>query len=65
MTFIQTIPEEQAEADVKQMYEEKSGHFGYLPNYVQAFSLRPQVMAAWGQFLERFTRRWMLGDMNW
>lgn len=52
MTFIQTIPEEQAEADVKQMYEENVAHFGYLPNYVQAFSLRPQAMAAWGQFLD-------------
>ena len=51
MTFIQTIPEELAEGDVKKMYEENSADFGYLPNYVQAFSLRPDVMTAWGQFL--------------
>jgi len=51
MTFIHTIPEDQAEADVKKMYEENIADFGYLPNYVQAFSLRPDVMAAWGQFL--------------
>jgi len=65
MTFIQTIPEERAEADVKQMYEENIAAFGYLPNYVQAFSLRPQVMAAWGHFLgtirrEMDTRRYEL-----
>ena len=51
MTYIHTIPEDQAEADVKKMYEENKAEFGYLPNYVQAFSLRPDVMAAWGQFL--------------
>ncbi len=51
MTFIYTIPEEQAEADVKKMYAENIAEFGYLPNYVQAFSLRPDVMAAWGHFL--------------
>lgn len=51
MTFIQTIPENQAEAAVKEMYEENNVEFGYLPNYVQAFSLRPDVLAAWGQFL--------------
>ena len=51
MTFIHTIPEDQAEAAVKKMYEENVADFGYLPNYVQAFSLRPDVMAAWGQFL--------------
>ncbi len=51
MTFIHTIPEEVAEGDVKKMYEENIADFGYLPNYVQVFSLRPDVMAAWGQFL--------------
>ena len=55
MTFIHTIPEDRAEADVKKMYEENKADFGYLPNYVQAFSLRPDVMAAWGQFLGTLT----------
>ena len=56
MTFIQTIPEELAEGDVKKMYEENIADFGYLPNYVQAFSLRPHVMEAWGQFLGTLSR---------
>lgn len=56
MTFIHTIPEELAEGDVKKMYAENSADFGYLPNYVQAFSLRPDVMAAWGQFLGTLSR---------
>ncbi len=56
MAFIHTIPEDQAETDVKSMYEENRAEFGYLPNYVQLFSLRPQVMAAWGQFLGTVSR---------
>ena len=56
MTFIHTIPEDQAEAAVKKMYAENEAEFGYLPNYVQAFSLRPDVMAAWGQFLGTLSR---------
>ncbi len=56
MTFIHTIPEDQAESAVKKMYEENVAEFGYLPNYVQAFSLRPDVMAAWGQFLGTLSR---------
>lgn len=56
MTFIQTIPAEQAEADVRTMYAENVAQFGYLPNYVRAFSLRPHVMAAWGKFLGAICR---------
>lgn len=51
MTFIQTIPEDQAVADVKMMYEESIAGMGYLPNYVRLFSHRPQVMKAWGVLL--------------
>lgn len=56
MTFIQTVPEDQAENSVKKMYEENKADFGYLPNYVQLFSLRPHVMEAWGQFLGTLSR---------
>jgi len=52
MAFINTIPEDQAVTDVKKMYKENKAEYGYLPNYVQLFSLRPNVMKAWGQLLE-------------
>lgn len=51
MPFIHTIPEEQATGDVRQMYEENRKPEGYIPNYVQAFSHRPDVMQAWGNLL--------------
>ena len=42
MAFINTIPEDQAPTDVKQMYEENIAEMGYLPNYVRVFSHRPK-----------------------
>jgi uncharacterized peroxidase-related enzyme len=51
MTFIKTIPAEQAPNDVHHMYEENTRAKGYLPNYVRVFSHRPQVMSAWGNLL--------------
>jgi uncharacterized peroxidase-related enzyme len=51
MTFITTIPEEQAMADVKTMYANNVANMGYLPEYVKVYSHRPQVMEAWGNLL--------------
>jgi uncharacterized peroxidase-related enzyme len=47
MTFIRTVPREDATGDVLEMYESDERRFGYLPNYTSAFSLRPNVMDAW------------------
>ena len=51
MTFIRTIPPSEAEGPVREMYEQARARFGYLPNWAQAFSLRPAVMAGWGALL--------------
>ncbi len=51
MTFINTIPEEEASGNVQQLYAENREFYGYLPNYIQAFSHRPEVMYAWGNLL--------------
>lgn len=51
MAFISTIPEDQAPADVKQMYDGEINAKGYIPNYTRVFSHRPQVMAAWSNLL--------------
>src|SRR5688572_12508242 len=47
MAFIQTIPPAHAEGPVREMYEEARSRFGYVPNWAQAFSLRPGVMDGW------------------
>jgi uncharacterized peroxidase-related enzyme len=51
MAFIHTVPVDQAEGDVRAMYEKTQATFGYVPNYAKAFSQRPQVMAAWSGLL--------------
>src|SRR5256714_7993377 len=47
MTFIETIPEDQATGATAEVYATDQEAFGYLPNFTQAFSLRPGVYAAW------------------
>ena len=51
MAFIKTIPPTEAEGPVREMYEWAQGRFGYLPNWAQAFSLRPGVMDGWTTLL--------------
>lgn len=47
MAFIHTIPEEEATAMAKELYEHDLKHDGYVANYTKVLSLRPEVMAAW------------------
>lgn len=49
MTFIDTVPEDEATGAVAAMYETDLGVFGHLPNLTKGFSLRPDVYAAWRQ----------------
>ena len=49
MTFIHTVPEDQATGDVAAMYDTDREAFGHLPNLTQGFSPRPGVYAAWRQ----------------
>jgi uncharacterized peroxidase-related enzyme len=47
MTFIETVPEDQATGATAESYATDRETFGYLPNFTQAFSRRPAVYAAW------------------
>lgn len=47
MTFTASIPEEQAPDAVAAMYAADREALGELPNFTRAFSLRPDVYAAW------------------
>ena len=56
MSFIETTPLQEAEGDVREMYERQQGAWGYVPNYAKSFSHRPEVMARWGQLLAEIRR---------
>ncbi len=47
MTFIRTVPIEDAEGKVKEMYEQDIKDFGFVGNGTQAMSLRPDAFLAW------------------
>jgi uncharacterized peroxidase-related enzyme len=49
MPFVETIPEEDADGAVAEIYDGMREQFGYLPNLVRAFSLRPEVYRGWLQ----------------
>jgi len=50
MAFIRTIPVQEATGDVKAMYEDAKEPSGDVPNYVKAFSHRPEVWKKYGEF---------------
>jgi uncharacterized peroxidase-related enzyme len=52
MTFIRTVPPAEAEPPVADLYDADRESFGYLPNLTRAFSLRPEVYAAWRGLVE-------------
>jgi uncharacterized peroxidase-related enzyme len=49
MTFIETVPEDQATGATAALYATDREAFGHLPNFTRAFSARPEVYGAWRQ----------------
>ena len=54
MSYIKTVPDEQAEGLVKELYAAARETFGYVPNHAKLFSLRPEVYQAWNKMLSGF-----------
>jgi len=67
VTFVETIPDDKATGDVALLYQESRDQNGYLQNFVQAFSLRPEVLRAWqqlnGAIKARDVRRYELATL--
>ncbi len=51
MTFIHTIPLEEATGQLKELYDAELESRGMVDNGVRAFSLRPATHAAWNNLL--------------
>jgi uncharacterized peroxidase-related enzyme len=45
--FIETVPEDRADGDLADYYQQQRSAWGFLPNYARAFSTRPDVAEAW------------------
>jgi uncharacterized peroxidase-related enzyme len=56
MAFIHTTSPEAAEGAVAAMYQRQQAAWGFIPNYAKVFSLRPEVLARWGQLLAEIRR---------
>jgi uncharacterized peroxidase-related enzyme len=56
MAFIETTPPDAAEGDVAAMYQRQQAAWGFIPNYAKVFSLRPEVLARWGQLQAEIRR---------
>ena len=49
MTFIETVAEDEATGATAQVYAADREALGIVPSFTRAFSLRPEVYAAWKQ----------------
>lgn len=52
MTFIRTIPIEESEGKLKEIYDHEIETLGYIANGTMTLSLRPEVFAAWETLLK-------------
>lgn len=46
--FIDTVPEESADGALAEFYRQQKSAWGFLPNFAETFSTRPEVAKAWG-----------------
>jgi hypothetical protein len=51
MSFIETVPEENADELLQALYQADAKNNGYVPNYAKAFSLHPEAYQAWKQLI--------------
>ena len=51
MSFLETQSEDDATGEAEKLFAEVRSDMGYIPNFVKLFSHRPEVMAAFNQFL--------------
>ena len=55
MSYVKTIPPEEATGELSTHYEHDRARLGYVPAYTRILSLRPEAISAW-KALSRATR---------
>ncbi len=56
MSFLDTITPARAEGEIRELYGRQEDHWGYVPNYAKAYSLRPKVLERWAKLLAEIRR---------
>ena len=56
MAFIKGMTPNDATPEVRTMYARQQSAWGFIPNYAKVFSLRPEVLARWGQLQAEIRR---------
>ena len=56
MSFIDTIPANDARGEVRDMYLRQHGAWGFVPGYAKVYCHRPRVMSRCGQLLAEIKR---------
>ena len=51
MAYIHTTDPADADGRLNELYENQQEHFGYVPNYAQVFTPRPEMMELWVKLL--------------
>ena len=52
MTFIETVPEDQAQGQLAEIYATEKSSNGFIPNYTRTFGHRPDLYLAWAQLVK-------------
>ena len=60
MSFLHTIPPEEAVDEVRDLYDQDLQGKGYIANYSRVFSLRPEVLGIWRQLQHAIRRNMRL-----
>jgi hypothetical protein len=65
MGYLKSISEENAENMVLEQYQAAQKSLGYVPNYIKAFSIQPEVYDAWTKLIGAIRSKMRLRRMSW
>lgn len=57
MSFLKTIPLNQAKDEVLDLYQRQQTPYGYVPNYAKVWCYRPELMQAWAELQRGIKKR--------
>ncbi len=60
MSFLKIISEEEAEGLIQSQYQAAQKSMGYVPNYIKAFNLRPEVYEIWSKLISEIRSKMRL-----